>query len=241
MLVVLQRILKHFLSIQENEMKLLVAVAATSLALTSALAHATVIATSFGVTDTVAGLDWLSLANTTNMSLVNVRSQLGSGGTFAGWTVASDAQVKTLFTDATGLPFPTAHTTYALGNTVADESAAAALALALGNTMCTANLGLCDGYSSIFHTEGFTSDLFGTSTTSYDIADIVGYITPSGSYVGQSHVPNTTFPQTTAAAYFGTFLVRDTPATTVPEPSVIALVGLGLLGMGVARKAKYRA
>jgi hypothetical protein len=220
-------------------MKLLVAVAATSLALSSALANATVLVTSFGVTDTVAGLDWLSLANTTNMSLVNVRGQLGSGGTFAGWTVASDAQVKTLFADATGLSFPIAHPTYAMGLTLADESAAANLALALGNTMCVAGI-QCSGYSSVARTEGFTSNLFGTSTTSYDLADIYGYIDLAGNIVGASHVPNTTFPETTAAAYFGTFLVRDTPTTTVPEPSVIALVGLGLLGMGVARKAKRR-
>ncbi len=222
-------------------MKLLVAFAATSLVLSSALAQASVVDTSFGVTDTASGLDWLSLANTTNMSLTSVMAQLGSGGTFAGWTVASDDQVKALFTDATGLLFPSGHPTYALGTTAADESAAASLALALGNTMCVAGI-QCDGYSAVARTEGFTSNLFSTSTTSHDLADIYGYIDLSGNIVGASHVPNTAFPETTAAAYFGTYLVRATPTTTIPEPSVIALVGLGLLGMGVvARKAENRA
>lgn len=50
--------------------------------------------------DTEAGLEWLDLTFSVNMSYSAVSSQLGPGDTFDGWGIATTSQVSTLFDNA---------------------------------------------------------------------------------------------------------------------------------------------
>jgi uncharacterized repeat protein (TIGR01451 family) len=54
--------------------------------------------------DTTSGLDWLDLTQTANRSYNDVSSQLGTGGQFAGFRYATQAEVTALFSQF-GLPF----------------------------------------------------------------------------------------------------------------------------------------
>ena len=53
--------------------------------------------------DTATGLRWLDITVTTSLSYNYVSTQFGTGGQFAGWGYANDAQVSALFSDA-GVP-----------------------------------------------------------------------------------------------------------------------------------------
>ncbi len=53
--------------------------------------------------DSSTGLQWLGLDETAGLSYNQVAAQLGAGGTFAGFSFATESQVDTLFADA-GIP-----------------------------------------------------------------------------------------------------------------------------------------
>lgn len=53
-------------------------------------------------TDTASGLDWLDLTQTVNTEYSVVESQMGAGGQFEGWTLASRDQVITFLGNAGG-------------------------------------------------------------------------------------------------------------------------------------------
>lgn len=48
------------------------------------------------------GLEWLDISVTSGLSFNEVLAQLGPGGTFAGWQIASSAQIEDLWTSAGG-------------------------------------------------------------------------------------------------------------------------------------------
>jgi hypothetical protein len=52
--------------------------------------------------DTVSGLSWLDLTETTNISYNQMLLQVGVGGQFEGWTVASYSDAEELFDNAGG-------------------------------------------------------------------------------------------------------------------------------------------
>ncbi len=52
--------------------------------------------------DTTSGRDWLDLTETTNTSFNQMLLEIGVGGQFAGWTIASYSDVEELFDNAGG-------------------------------------------------------------------------------------------------------------------------------------------
>jgi len=66
------------------------------------LASAALIDNGTFVTDTNTGLDWLDLTQTVNTDYSVVESQMGAGGQFEGWTLASYDQVITFLGNAGG-------------------------------------------------------------------------------------------------------------------------------------------
>lgn len=66
------------------------------------LASAALIDNNIYTTDTATGLDWLDLTQTVNTDYSLVESQMGAGGQFEGWTLATPDQVITLLGNAGG-------------------------------------------------------------------------------------------------------------------------------------------
>ncbi len=167
-------------------------------------------------------LEWLDVTQTLNHSFDNVVSQLGIGGQFAGFHVASTAQVKQLFLDG---GWSGAWNTNYVDNTVHFAEASAIVGL-LGRT--TINYPNKSTY-------GMVSDAYIDGRHYYNVIytnDLPFYSTATANSFMQ--YPNT------PSDYIGTFLYR--PTAPVPEPDTYAmlLAGLGLIGFSALRRQYSR-
>ena len=64
-----------------------------------ATAQAALIDNGSFTTDDVSGLDWLDITETVNISFNDLVIQLGSGGAYEDWNLASHSDVQTLISD----------------------------------------------------------------------------------------------------------------------------------------------
>ena len=158
--------------------------------------------------DTGAGLEWLDLTFSVNMSYDSVSSQLGSGGTFDGWRIATGSEVSTLFGNA-GI------TSVIGGGFISQATTGPTEALIdlVGNTLAAPEQ-QADGQ---FDDGG--GALIGRAR-----------VFVAGPGDASSRIDTNWFDRTSPNEFTGTWLVRDAPP--IPEPTTILLLGVGTLGLG---------
>ena len=190
------------------------------------------------LTDTATGLDWLDVTQSVNLSFDAVNAQLGAGGQFAGWRYATGDEFNALITNATGTP-----TAGNYGYINQEPDRTDALVALLWSTLDTywtdaygltydASAGRAEG-EAVDYTYGMLADL--TSFGSPWIAMIYDGDYAINEVVNDYSYAHRAFTGTSLAnTLTGSFLVRQ--PTSVPEPSAVALLTIGLLGLGVARR-----
>ena len=174
--------------------------------------------------DTVTGFNWLDLTETNSMSYNDVLSQLGSGGAFDGFRVATSDEVVALFSEI-GTDLSNGAVTFAPGTLDAAIVYASDL---LGNIIN--ELGPSYPYGMLgLVADGSTSSNHYRMGSYYYAANSANYYEPAG---GGGLVTNTD-----SNSYTGTYLVDDSGVSAVPVPAAAWLFGSGLLGLiGVARR-----
>ncbi len=193
--------------------------------------------------DTQSGLDWLDVTASVNKSYNYVSTQFGSGGEYEGWQYATAAQFGSMWGNITGEALAITGLNQRapgkrgaiigevidlLGDTVLSGDLAV-----YGAPYCSADRQNCpSNYRAI--TTGILANpsviIMGQQYRAYAYIDDNNWSSVSSDIVA-------TDGSVQAAAtshYFGSFLVRTTYA--VPSPSVIALLGIGLVGIGFSRR-----
>ncbi len=187
---------------------------AISLGAFAGTAQATLIANPGYVSDTATGLDWLLMNATQGQSYNAIIG--GYGGYIAdGWQYATTADVIQLFDDAggTGGPYTNPYPSAAYG----------AVASLLGNLLGWS-------YGTVW-TVGITA-----ATTGAGFHELVVW-QANGDGTGFLIASNWVSWPDTDTSYYGygsSLLVRN--SDTVPAPGALALLGLGLLGLGALRR-----
>jgi hypothetical protein len=180
-------------------------------------ASATIIDQGGYITDTDTGLDWLDLSATTGFSYDQVVANVGAGGSFDGWTIASFDIVHALFNNAGGA-----------GNYG-------------GNATSTSNAGNLSLYNNLVGTWGAGAQFSGSSIWAHVLDVTPGGFT-SGFAIGCNNAPdlycqwadNFSYPSD-RYSNIGTALYRSSDST-VPVPASLALVGFGLAALGFTRR-----
>ena len=168
------------------------------------------------------GLEWLDWTVSTNRSYDDVSSQFGVGGDFEGWRHASQGEVIDLFSNAGITQFD---------NNIADDPYVWDLAAKIGDTG-TSSLG---GIASLAMTDTILSVVSGTRYIM--LLDVAGVLSnPRTAWVSTHN--GESYP---SYSYMGHALVRESQSS-VPEPSTLALLAVGLLGIGgyASRKRRQR-
>lgn len=176
------------------------------------------------LTDTTSGLDWLDVTASVNRSFNDVSSQFGLGGDFAGWRYATKDEFSGLVGHWSGLGGPLwgggvinyPHSgvgsidglVAALGPTYVWPVAAAPLAQFLVDGL------LGDGFIPNYRYLGVIMD---DKTGGGDDFSLIS-----------------TYESTSHQVEIGSFLVRQ--SAHVPEPTTVALFGLGLAGLCFGRR-----
>lgn len=208
-----------------------------ALVLTAATsANAAIIDHNTYLTDTDTGLDWLDVTASVNLSFNYVESQFGEGGEFEGWRHATGDEFNALLVGWTGI------TNNGYGLTQVRDESLDPLIQMLGDTYRSHALNL---YGTDQHTHfGYAQGEYDTYTSGF-IADSLTEGSAFQALIFDTREPDNT-PDLYAArtvelykhstnGFVGSFLVRDT-AINVSEPGSLALIGLGLFGLGCIRK-----
>jgi hypothetical protein len=187
--------------------------------------------------DTDTGLEWLDLTETDGYQQLEIAN--GAGGFLSsGWQIADVYQVCNLFSYAGGIDIDACLSSTAA--TLGDVTEAYyQFASGPETASLISLLGPNDGKSSYDWLVGtfFSSNpndagracIFANTSSQpcWSLGSPGGFVVSDlNGYAGSSRPGQ------------GVFLVKS---TTVPEPSTLALFGLGLLGMGLARRRKERA
>lgn len=210
-------------------------------------AHAEIIDNDSFTTDTTSGLDWLDVTASQGLSYNEVVSQMGSGGLFEGWRYASTNELYGLFLN-TG-----ATLTYTLTNTYVPENENFDLLIQMLGPTDSANLtfdadGLLVGQSCT--DSGVVCD----SSDTYAVNGMTDYSFVAGDFNNQYYSTLVDVDESFTDPFFdryysdysyldrdmghdliGSFLVRT---SSVPEPSSLALLGLGILGLMFGSRRK---
>jgi len=178
-------------------------------------AQAALVALGDYTTDTDTGLDWLDLDLTLGMSFNQVNAELGAGGLFDGWSVATLDQAHTFLTNAGWIgPFDSSNVL-----NVGFVANFKALTTSLLNDPVS-------GLGALSYTDDF-ADTLGT----FSLVDNQGSGITSYNFTAPVD-PFVADPGT------GTFLVR-TSAVPLPAAAWLFLTGLaGLTGIGRFRRSR---
>lgn len=192
--------------------------------------------------DTVSDLEWLDVTLSINRSYNDVSSQFGSGGDFEGWRYATGIEFATLWDNILGNnPSKSLNQVQLPGD---DESLDPYIQM-LGDTY---EADWINRFGTNQH--AYYGKAFGDYNTSSwgiiaDNSTATQYFT-AWAHDGSESIPGyqdftwANYSGVTATETFGnigSWLVRaSTPSVSVPEPSIIALFGAGLIGLGIARR-----
>jgi len=178
------------------------------------------------VSDTVSGLDWLSLTETFGMSVDSVKAQLGAGGLFEGWRLPDAGESFAILAQIfEGVPSTTTNIYGAEYNAMSETWKQV--------------FGAVDGANGNFMSFGL---FFSRAGGSYKIAGVDYY---NGVTSGATGYSSTGVNGAFSNPYYGVFLVRDTPIdnisepTDVPAPAMLWVVAL-VAGL-MSRRASMRA
>lgn len=171
--------------------------------------------------DTDTNLMWLDVPLSTAYSYNGILPELEMGGVFEGYRMASGDEVRTLFTNA-GIPV--------FGGSFVHENYDPILALMsyVGITGHNGNLGTGIPFD---YTVGHISDT--ASQEGWVLAMTLSVYEPD--LTGRAS--SGTIPADNENQYHGAWLVR---AVSVSEPSTLALMGLGIFGLGFMRRIAER-
>jgi hypothetical protein len=196
------------------------------------------------------GIEWLKLNNTGFMSISDVKAQLGVGGTFEGWRLPTVSEVAGVNNYIWG-------TTFGDTELVREDIVSRDAATLYAQYSDVFGVVYKAGNPATYMTKGLFVDP-DDGTTRYSGSS---YYSSNGRFVKDNY--NDTFnSEVSKHATFAVFLVADggatkttqenmaltannpnstayvSSATSVPEPTSMAILGLGLLGLGAARMSK---
>jgi hypothetical protein len=213
-------------------------------------ANASIIDNGPYTTDTESGLDWLDVTLSIDRSYDDVSTQFGSAGDFEGWRYASGLEFEQLWNNISGVDesspygaefYDIDETTFSIDPYVAmlgDTHDAYIVGLGGPITSSDHEWGGVDGDGKGFHRSlGILADSF------YGHDGVTIYYYHASAWDVDEYSlgkPDATVVHGGAAigGYswedVGSWLVRGT--ISVPEPSIIALFCLGLVGIGFARR-----
>ncbi len=170
------------------------------------------------ITDTSSNLDWYRWDLTNNKSYNYVSGQFGSGGEFEGYRYATNAEASTFLSQ---FGFGSYGPSWS-GNS---ESAWTELTSYMGKDT-TYRTDIEYIYGMVEETVSMAAYTF----AHFDNIDQTSY-DPQWQHMRRFYGKNSSY------SFLGSFLVQDSSAA-VPEPTTLALMGLGLAGIGWRRKVK---
>ena len=187
----------------------------------SAQAYSTIIDRDWYTEDTISGLDWMDITETSGKSFDYVSTQFGLSGDYAGFRYATKVELLQFLVNA---DVPDVHTPSSFS---------------MERWNAIDDLLTLIGYneSDFMHIRatGFTGDeTFVSGTTEYipSFALSVWYDThPNGEWSWISTQGG--YVSSTESSNIGSWLVRD-----IPEPSILALFSLGVLSFAFTRRKK---
>lgn len=200
--------------------------------------------------DTATGLDWLDVNLTTGLSHTQivggtVINNLGAlqglnpitGAAFAGnpFRHATSAELRTLYENA-GIPDIFPPTTFSEANfaPIADLQALVGITFVTGGFQSRTG-GFLAGFGSSI--PGF-QDAGTLTNCSSALALCAGSPPTAGSFQSGEARHTSGITPTQASIASGHWLVRNSTTAAIPEPGTLAVLGLGLVGLGLVRRRR---